>query len=295
MKKILITGGTGFIGRHLSEFWKNRTDLELTATGRRGDGGLYLPVSVHYKAIELTDKNAVFAFINELLPATVIHSAAMSRPNDCELDKKSCHEINVNATGYLVEACKLTGSELIFMSTDMVFGDDGPYTEEDKPCPVNYYGETKVMAEEIIRASGLNYAIVRTVLVYGKKLAGQQNTFLHWVYDNIKAGKTIRVFTDQHRTACFVNDLCNGIDALVQTGAQGIFHLCGSETFTPFEIAKAVARYHGFDEELVQPVTNAEMKETARRPKNCTLNIDKAKGVLGYSTTSLQDALKIIF
>jgi dTDP-4-dehydrorhamnose reductase len=293
--KILVTGITGFVGRHLAECWKDRSDIELFGTGRSSDRNSYLPATVGYLPLEITNKEAVINVVSSLKPDLVIHSAAMSKPNDCELEKDKCLDVNVNATKYVVDACKNANARLIFMSSDMVFGDNGPYKEEDEFCPVNYYGESKVLAEQLVAASGLDYAIVRTVLVYGSKLAGQNGTFLHWVYNNIFQGKTIRVFTDQHRTACYVNDLCAGIDALVRTGQQGVYHICGKETFTPFEIARTVARFHGLSEDLVQPVTNVEMPEVALRPRRSTLNVEKAESLLGYRATPLSEALKASF
>lgn len=289
--KILVTGITGFVGRHLAEFWKNNDDITLYGTARNLQRNEHLPAWVNYLPLEITNQQEVLDLITDLQPDIVIHSAAMSKPNDCELQKEHCFDINVNATRYVVEACKRIHARLIFMSSDMVYGNEGPYTENDATCPVNYYGESKVLAEKLVEASGLDYAIIRTVLVYGAKLAGQQGTFLHWVLGNISQQKTIRVFTDQYRTACFVNDLCAGIDALARTGLQGIFHICGQETFTPFEIARTVARFHGLDEELVQPVTSAEMPEVALRPKRSTLSIEKAESLLGYRPTPLGKAL----
>lgn len=293
--KILVTGITGYVGRHLAGFWKSRTDITLYGTGRNTDRNEHLPVSVNYLPLEITNRQSVAGLINQIAPDIVIHSAAMSKPNDCEIEKDKCYEINVSATEYVVKACQQINARLIFMSSDMVFGNSGPYIETDATCPVNYYGESKVAAEKIVQASGLDYAIVRTVLVYGAKLPGQQGTFLHWVLGNISQQKTIRIFTDQYRTACFVNDLFAGIDALVSTGEQGLFHICGKETFTPFEIARAVAKYHDLNEEFVQPVTSAEMPEVAIRPKRSTLSIEKAESVLGYKATPLSEAIKASF
>ena len=293
--KIFITGITGFIGRHLCELWKNDPGIELLGCARAEMRSAELPASVSYYVLDITKQHAVEALLEILQPDVVIHSAAMSRPNDCELEKPSAYAINVLATEYLVNACRRIHTRLVFISSDMVFGDNGPYSEEDATCPVNYYGETKVAAEQIVVNAGIDYAVVRTVLVYGKKLPGLKNSFLQWVYGQISRQQTIRVFTDQFRTATYVIDLCRGIDALVKSKERGIFHLCGDMVYTPYELANLVADFHQIDRQLIQPITNADMQEAAVRPKNCTLKIDKAKKGLGYQTTAMQIALQEIF
>ena len=118
---------------------------------------------------------------------------------------------------------------------------------------------------------------------------------MQWVYENISQQKTIRVFTDQLRTATYVDDLCRGIDALVRSKEQGIFHICGDAVYTPYELAVMVADFYQIDRHLIQPITNADMQEAAVRPKNSTLCIDKAKQLLLYEPKRIEEALKEIF
>jgi dTDP-4-dehydrorhamnose reductase len=291
--KIFITGGTGFIGRHLIELWKNAAH-EITIVARTIDASLF-PKNINCKSIDITDEKAIKAAIILAEPDVVIHSAAMSKPNDCEIQKELCNLINVKASQYIIDACKTIEARLIFMSTDFVFGHNGPYTETDTYCPVNYYGESKVLAEKLVLDSGLHFAIVRTVMVYGKKLEGQNNTFLHWVKDNLQQLKVIKVFTDQYRSVTYVNDLCKGIDSIVYKGFHGIVHLCGETIFTPFELAQKVADYFGFDKKLVAAVTKETFPEAAVRPENSVLVIDKARQELDYVATPLHNALPQIF
>ncbi len=293
--RILITGITGFVGRHLAERWKANNSLQVAGTGRSFNRQAHLPENIAYLPLEITNETDVHALITSYTPDIVVHSAAMSKPNDCELQQQLCYDVNVNATRYVIDACKKNGSKLIFMSTDFVFGDDGPYSEDDAYSPVNYYGQSKVFAEEIVRSSNIEYAVVRTVLVYGKQLEGLNPTFPQWVKGQLEKGNSIRVFTDQYRTATFVNDLTSGIDSIVAGNATGIFHFCGSETFTPFDIATKVASHFGFDTKLILPVTRGDFAEAARRPIKSTLAIEKAKRELLYSPTPLADALPLIF
>jgi len=290
---ILITGGTGFIGRHLLELWKNAPH-QITIVARTTGPSLFSD-KVRCIAADITNAAEILAAITLVKPEVVIHSAAMSKPNDCELQKELCHKVNVQGTHYVMEACKSIGAKLIFTSTDFVFGHYGPYTEAHDYCPVNYYGESKVLAEKLVIASGLPYAVVRTVMVYGKKLQGQNNTFLHWVKENLQQQKAIKVFTDQYRSVTFVNDLCSGIESIISKCFVGIVHLCGAEVFTPFQLAVAVADYFNFDKSLLLPVTKETFPEMAVRPQNSVLIIDKAMHQLNYRATRLKNALPQIF
>lgn len=293
--KVLVTGITGFVGRHLAELWTNRDGWDITGTGRSAERPVHLHHQINYAPLNITNPDEIAGLLDKVKPTVVVHSAAMSKPNDCETDREACANINITGTQHIAEACKKRGIRLLFLSSDMVFGDNGPYTESDKTCPVNFYGESKVAAEKFIESTLQDYAIIRTVLVYGKKLPGLQNTFIHWVRDNVEAGKTIRVFTDQFRTSCFVGDLCKGIELLVSSNETGIFHICGETIFTPYQIAIEVARYLGLNEKQIEPVTHAALQEQARRPTNCTLKIDKALLNIGYTTTPLHHALALCF
>jgi dTDP-4-dehydrorhamnose reductase len=291
--KILITGGTGFIGRHLAAYWQH-SQHQLTVLARHIDASLF-GENVGCLEVDITVQEDIQAAIIFLQPDVVIHTAALSKPNDCEGDKEQCYLTNVTATAHIVEGCKAVGAKLIFLSTDFVFGNNGPYSEADGYEPVNYYGESKALAEELITASGLPHAIIRTVLVVGSKLPDGPGTFLHWVKDSLITGKTIQVYTDQLRSVTYVADLCRGIDTIVETGFEGTVHLCGDEVFTPYSLAQQLANELGLNKNLIQPVTAQQRPEPALRPQNSVLTTDKAKQFLGYQTTSLQEVVHQIF
>jgi dTDP-4-dehydrorhamnose reductase len=293
--RIFITGITGFIGRHLVHLWQKDGQMVLTGSGRSALRPADLPEPVEYFPLDITYGKSVQAVLSLCRPDVVIHLAAISRPNDCETDRELSYKVNVEASERIARICKALRIRLVYISSDMVFGDHGPYAEDHPFCPVNYYGETKQMAEEGITRIMPEAAIVRTVLVYGKKLPGLKDTFLHWVYNNLQAGKTIQVYTDQFRTATFVNDLCLGINSIVQQEKSGAWHLCGLEEFTPYEMAQRVAAYIGYAPSLVQPITSAERPEAARRPAKSTLDIGKAQQAFGYATTPLEEAMVQVF
>ena len=291
--KILITGGTGFIGRHLVEYWKN-SNHSITVLARHIDASLFDENTGCLEA-DITVKESIQAAIIFLQPDVVIHTAALSKPNDCEVKREECYLTNVIATEHIAAACKAAKAKLIFLSTDFVFSNNGPYTEVASCEPVNYYGESKRLAEEAIRANGVSYAIVRTGLVVGYRLKGQPNTFMHWVKENLEAGKGLRLYTDQQRSPTFITDLCNGMNAIIKTRFTGTIHLSGSEIMTPYSLAQRVANYFKLNQNLLHPITFEQQPELALRPQNAVLKIDKAVDVLSYTVTPFNEILLAVF
>src|SRR4030095_10118481 len=122
--------------------------------------------------------------IGEVKPGVIIHTAAMSKPDECEAIREKCLSHNVSATKYLIEAFEKVASvnsHFIFTSTDFVFGENGPHSEDDIPGPLNFYGETKLMAEKLFSELSFLSAIVRPVFMYGPVWEGLRLSYLQQV------------------------------------------------------------------------------------------------------------------
>ena len=136
--KILITGANGLLGQKLVEQLVERGKFEVIATGKgpcrlSGKG-------FQYQSLDITNPQEVNEVISQLAPQTIIHSAAMTNVDQCELNPEACVEVNVKATEYLVKAAEKVQSHFIFVSTDFIFsGENGPYDEEAEASPVNFY------------------------------------------------------------------------------------------------------------------------------------------------------------
>ena len=156
---------------------------------------------------DLTDANAVAATIAASQPDVIIHAAAMSKPDECDNNKEACYLNNVAATKFLLEASLQFQLHFIYVSSDFIFGENGPHGEDDKAAPLNYYGETKWQSEKLVMQSGLTYTIIRPVFIYGPALENMRPSFLHWVKNNLKQKKKIKVVSDQQRTPTFVLDI----------------------------------------------------------------------------------------
>lgn len=291
--KILITGANGFLGQHLTLYLAGKA-YEVAACSR-GVSRIPEKYAFRYFPTDLTREDDIAAVVREAAPDVIVHAAAMSKPDECNNNREMCLKNNVEATRFLLEASRPLRPHFIYVSTDFIFGENGPHGEEDIPGPLNFYGESKLRAENIVAQSGLKYAIVRPVFIYGPLLPQMRPSFLHWVKNNLEEGKQIRVVSDQQRTPTFVTDICKGIETIAQEGQEGIFHLAGRDILSPYEMAVAVADFFNLDAALIQNVTSDTFAEPVRRARKSGLKIDKAVKILDYRPVSFLEGMHLTF
>ena len=295
--KILLTGCNGMLGSWIAEHL-SISNHETQATGK---GSCRLPQSlIHknftYTTLDITDRDEVMKCINTFAPDTIIHSAAITQVDDCELNKELCYSVNVDGTKNIIDAAKEVDARICYLSTDFVFGGEaGPYQETDSAVPVNYYGVTKLLAEELIRNSGLHWCIIRTILLYGKADPLKRSNFVYWVKKNLEEGTRIKVVNDQIRTPTYIPDLVKGIFLCLEKEAEGVFHMSGADVLTPFEMALAIANHLKLNKDLLEPVDASSFSQAGRRPLKTGFIIEKAKKELGYLPTDFQTTLKLLF
>lgn len=293
--KILVTGANGFVGQHLTVFLSGKKH-NIFAAGR---GECRIPFKNNFEFIsaDFTEKKNIEELLTSINPDIIIHAAAMSKPDECENEKEKCLLHNVTATKNLLSAFGAKGEnkKFIFISTDFVFGENGPHDENAEPCPLNFYGKSKLLAEQEVINSNVDYAIVRPVFVYGESWQGLRPTFLHWVKNNLEKGNTIKVVSDQKRTPTFVNDLCKGIESIVNVNRNECWHFAGKDILSPFEMAETVAKVLKLDASLIEKVTSETFKEPVKRAKYSGLIINKAINETDYNPVSFEEGVKLTF
>ncbi len=291
--KILITGANGLLGQHLIKLLLDTTAHEIIATSKREPRLVLQDSRLHYYSLDITDGMAVNLLLEKLQPDTIIHCAALTQVDECEQQPIKAWEINVTATRFIVDAAKKINAFVIFVSTNFVFdGLSGPYKEEDTVNPVSYYGSTKVAAEKAVAESGLQYAIVRTCLLYGNILFGTRSNVISWVKENLEQGKKIKVVSDQWRTPTYIEDLAKGILLIAEKKVVGLFHISGKDFLSPYDMAMATADYLHLDKSLIEKVDASVFTQPAKRPATTGFVINKAKEVLDYSPLSFIEGLK---
>ena len=294
MKRILITGANGLLGQKLVGLLAQQADVDLIATAR-GENRLPISASYTYRQMDITDRQQVFDVITDVRPDAVIHGAAMTDVDKCELDKEACWAQNVTATESIVVACEATGAFLCHVSTDFIFdGKNGPYNEEAEGNPISFYGWSKYAAERVVMSSSLQWAIARTVLVYGIAHDMSRSNIILWVKKSLEDGKIIKVVTDQFRSPTLAEDLATGCALIAKKQATGIFNISGKEVLTPHEMAIQTADYFGLDKSLITEATAATFTQTARRPPRTGFIIDKAQRELGYEPRSFLEGIAVL-
>lgn len=293
--KVLITGANGFLGHYLVSLLLQK-GYEVIATGK---GNNRLPFGNSekfvYTEMDFTNPFVVNDIFDTHKPEIVVHAGAVSKPDECELNRKEALRINTEGTVTMLSNAAKHKCFFIFISTDFVFdGEAGMYTEVDSPNPVNFYGKTKLEAEEAVKRYDFDWAIVRTVLVYGKAMAGRSN-ILTIVKEKLEKGEAYSVVDDQVRTPTYVEDLAAGIIAIMEKRACGIYHLSGINILTPYEMACKTADFLGLDKSLIKRVTAESFSQPAKRPARTGFIIDKAKRELAYSPVTFLEGLKRTF
>lgn len=292
--KVLITGANGFLGYYLVEqlLVKN---ISVIATGR---GPCRLPFSTEnfqYEEMDFTDPFSIHDVFEKVNPDVVVHAGAMSKPDECEQNQMQAYLVNVEGTVQLLINAAEIKSFFVFVSTDFVFdGKRGMYSENDTPEPVNYYGRTKLEAEEAVKEYEYDWAIARTILVYGKNHSGHAN-LLKTIKEKLEKKEEYSVVDDQLRTPTYVEDLARGIIAIIEKKAKGVFHLSGKDVLTLYQMAIKTAEQLSLDKSLLKKVTAASFTQPAKRPAKTGFVIDKAKRELSYEPLSFEEGLKKTF
>ena len=293
--KLLITGANGLLGQKLVKLILDKGRDELVATARGKNRLTYPESGYRYRAMDITDAEQVHQVIRAEQPEVVIHTAAMTNVDQCETEREACWQLNVEAVSHIIAACEQSGAFLIHLSTDFIFdGKAGPYDEEARPKPISHYGESKLRAEALIQGSKLNWAIVRTVLVYGIAHDMSRSNLILWVKNSLQEGKAIKVVDDQLRSPTLAEDLAMGCYLIAQKQAEGIFNICGKELLTPYQMAIKTADFFNLDTASMQRADASGFQQTAKRPPKTGLIIEKAKEVLGYEPHSFDEGIGIV-
>ncbi|MBK8339121.1 MAG: SDR family oxidoreductase [Flavobacteriales bacterium] len=293
--RILITGSNGLLGQKLITALRNDPEVELIATSR-GLDRTPEPLLDRYRTLDITSQADVATVFDATRPEVVLHTAAMTNVDACELDPVACRLQNVGATGHLVRAAERHKSHFVLLSTDFIFdGKAGPYREEDRPHPVSAYGQSKLDAEAMVIGSGLTkWCIVRTIIVYGVAPGLSRSNVVLWAKAALEKGEPINVVDDQWRMPTLAEDLADGCVRIAKQGATGIYNLSGPDGMSILELVQRVARFFDLDPSLIRPITSASLSQPAKRPPRTGFVLDKARRNLGYAPLPLESGLAVV-
>jgi dTDP-4-dehydrorhamnose reductase len=293
MKKVLVTGSNGLLGQKLTDLYRKRTDRMLIATGKGRNR--HPENDFVYASMDISHPESVQAIMHTYRPDTVIHTAAMTNVDACELDHATCDELNVAAVAYVCEAAEAIQAHVIHLSTDFIFdGNDGPYGEDALPNPLSYYGHSKLKGEQIVQNTCSRWAIIRTVLVYGLVHDMSRSNIVLWARGALQSGKPFKVVNDQWRTPTLAEDLAMGCMLAEEREAQGVFNISGSDFMNISGLVKRVAAHYGLDVSAMEEVSSDTLNQAAQRPPRTGFILDKARNILGYNPHSFEEGLRLL-
>ena len=286
-QKMLIIGGNSLVGSTLSEYASSHFDIHLT-----NRENLKTQTKFSVTKIDLINQRSeITSLINTLNPEVVVHTVAHT-VNFCESNRDLADLLHVDITKEIAQACKNTGSKLIFFSTDAVF--DGSlnrkFRETDKPNPISYYAKTKLKGEKIVsQASDLN-VVLRTTVIYGWH---PHSRFTNWVINSLKDKKTVAAFTDQRNTPTLVDDLVKSILIIIEKKLGGLYHAVGNTCLSRYEFAEKIAEKFELDKSLIKPTISSKNQKVPR-PANGCLDNNKLKKRTGYDFCDIESGLSFI-
>lgn len=274
--RVAVTGANGQVGRALQR--------EAAAVSS-GDIDV---IPLASAALDISDADAVRDTLVPLAPDCIIHAAAFTDTDACEVQQERAYTVNALGTGYVAAAAARIGCPLIILSTNYVFDGqrDEPYDEFDLPHPLSVYARSKWAGEVAAQRAGAHLLIVRTAMVY----AEEGRNFVRTMLALAERGTPLRVVADQWGQPTYATDLARGLLALARRPVPGVYHLTNSGTASWYEWACATFRMAGLAPD-VSPIPAAEFPRPCTPPTNGVL-VNRAAAKLGIALPPWQDALK---
>ena len=271
--RIAVTGANGQVGRALQ-----------TVTVENGKDDV---IPLASAALDVSDAGAVRDVLVPLAPDCIIHAAAYTDTDACEVQQERAYAVNAHGMGYVAAAAAAIGCPLIAISTNYVFDGvrDAPYDEFDLPNPLSVYARSKWAGEVAAERTGAHLLIVRSAMIY----AEEGRNFIRTMLALAERGTPLRVVADQWGQPTYATDLARGLLALAHRPLPGVYHLTNSGTASWYEWACATFRMAGLTPE-VSPIPAAEFPRPCTPPANGVL-VNRAAAHLGIALPPWQDGL----
>jgi dTDP-4-dehydrorhamnose reductase len=277
--KILITGSTGMLGSALCD----------------GLSEQYEVIPFRHKDCDITQKNQLITKVSEVRPQVIIHTAAFTDVDGCELNPQKAYDVNAKGTETVAITSHKVGALLIHISTDYVF--DGkkrePYLETDTPNPINIYGKTKLEGERFVQSILRRYLIIRSSWLFGE---GRKN-FVNNIIERTKKERTLSIVNDKFGCPTYTSDLAKAIKTLLQLTQDkgditGIYHITNSGSCSWYEYAQKILECAAIKDVRLLPITLNELNLKAPRPKYSILDNQHYYKVTGELLRPWEEAVR---
>lgn len=271
--KIYVTGGTGLLGFHLIKILAEK-GFDIYASYHE-----HSPVyreGIKWIYVNLEETESIGETIRATNPDVIIHSAAYTDVDGCEINKSLAYRVNYLAVEALARSALKNNSFMVYISTDYVFdGERGMYREEDIPNPVNFYGLTKLLGEVAVKnILSEKSLIIRISGLYGYSPTGKKNFGLN-ALEKLIQGKEVVAFYDQFLSPTYAYHLAYRVAKAVEEGVSGYLHMAG-ERMSRLGFVLTLIEVLRVDKNLVRPASISEAKLVAKRPRDSSLDTSNA-------------------
>jgi dTDP-4-dehydrorhamnose reductase len=289
--RILIIGASGFLGRKLIKILSKNTEEFDEVVGTYYSRSIFND-NLKYYYLDALSKDAVEQLISKIDPNVIIHLVANPNPDACEVDKENAYKINVKSTEIVAKICQKKKIKLVYTSTDYVFdGTNPPYKEEDEPNPLNWYGKTKLIGENIVRnLLPDNHLIVRLPLLYGYSGYTIDN-FVLKVINSLRSCDILVVDNKRIRYPTLIDDVSVAIQKLIKKNCVGTYHISSSEGVTKYEFALRIAKIFNLP---CQYLKGDYVPGLAKRPFNSKLDTTKLLKTIKVEMHNINNGLDLV-
>lgn len=275
---VLLVGGSGLLGASMLK--------SLQKHGYRVSSSYNTKKEEEMIHLDVTDREELRKVADALKPKLIIDTHSLLG-RECEKDNEKAWKINVEGTRNLLVEAKKHNAKFVFISSDYVFdGEKRLYADLDVPSPLNYYGLTKAVAEELVRYLSVDHLVIRTSGIYGSRKG-----FARWVYDTMKKGQKVDAFTDQYVSPTLADNLAEIIIRLCEAGKPGTFNVASKDPVSKYQFAEAVCKRFRLDPDLLGKAESDGSMPTGSMVRLDSSAAEKQSGTHIYG---LEEGLKLL-
>lgn len=290
--RVLITGGTGLLGKALIE---NRSSSDEIVATYLGDYTIDGYEGVKYLQSDILDLEGCTRIFRDFKPDVVIHTASIGSPDYAENNRQETEDVNVKGTQAIISICQQFEAKFIYISSNGIYdGENAPYGEESKTEPINYYGKVKLQAETITKQAKIQQAIVRPILMYGWNHPFERLNIVTQSILKLQKGEVMHAYDDVYTNPLFNYSCALAIWGIIKKEKYNVFNIAGADRVSIYQLLRKVAEIFDLDGKLIKPVQQGFFNELVKRPKDTSFKTDKMERELGIKPLSLDEGLRLM-
>lgn len=287
MTKVFIAGASGLLGRAVGRYCRAKGMAVLGASRGR------YPLDRHI-VVDILQPETYLAELKKFGPDVLLNCAALVDLARCEKETEYARAQNGLTAQIMAGLSKELGAKFIHYSTDHLYdGQNAPYAEGDPVCPINWYGKTKLLGENLALENNSETLVVRTNIVGVLNEPGRQ-TFAEWLNTSLKQGSAITLFTDYITSSAHVDEVARLSFLALEKGASGVLNIAARNAASKYDFGMLFAKKMGYDTSNVTMGKMAEKGLCPPRPANSALNCGKVEQLLGVRLPTIEDTVEML-